>query len=105
VCFSLNAFSQSGKFDPNADRENFFRIGAKAGANINKVSRQFYKWGFNCNYLLGGFMQFKFLKTFGFQPEINFVQSSSEFTSDASDVYDDISRDGSPKKAKLECYR
>jgi len=47
-------------------------------------------------------MQFNFSKTFGFQPEINFVQSSSEFTNDASDVYDDIFRDGSQKKAKLD---
>ena len=46
-------------------------------------------------------MQFNFSKTFGFQPEVNFVQSSSEFTNDASDVYDDIFRDGSQKKAKL----
>ena len=35
-------------------------------------------------------MQFNFSKTFGLQPEVNFVQSSSEFTNDASDVYDDI---------------
>ena len=102
VFLSLNAFSQNKKFDPNADQENFFRVGAKAGVNINKINGQSYKSGFNYNYLLGGFMQFNFSKTFGFQPEINFVQSSSEFTNDASDVYDDIFRDGSQKKAKLD---
>ena len=99
--FSLSAFSQK-RFDPNRDHENFFRIGAKAGVNINKINGQAYKDGFNYNYLLGGFMQFNFSKTFGIQPEINFVQSSSEFTNSSSDVYDDIFRDGSQRKAKLD---
>lgn len=97
---SIYGFSQK-RFDPNADRENFFRIGAKAGVNINKITGQSYKEGFNYNYLLGGFMQFNFSKTFGLQPEINFVQSSSEFTDNASDVYDDLFRNGSQRKARL----
>jgi outer membrane protein with beta-barrel domain len=46
-------------------------------------------------------MQFNFSRTFGLQPEVNFVQSSSEFSNDASDIYDDLFRDGSQKKAKL----
>jgi hypothetical protein len=100
MCCSIYGFSQK-RFDPNADRENFFRIGAKAGVNINKITGQSYKEGFNYNYLLGGFMQFNFSKTFGLQPEINFVQSSSDFTDDASDVYDDLFRDGSQRKARL----
>jgi hypothetical protein len=100
MCCSIYGFSQK-RFDPNADRENFFRIGAKAGVNINKITGQSYKEGFNYNYLLGGFMQFNFSKTFGLQPEINFVQSSSEFTDDASDVYDDLFRNGSQRKARL----
>ncbi len=98
---SLHAFSQR-KFNPNADHENFFRIGAKAGVNINKINGQSYKDGFNYNYLLGGFMQFNFSRTFGFQPEVNFVQSSSEFSTSASNVYDDIFRVGSQRKAKLD---
>lgn len=83
------------------DQENFFRFGAKGGVNINKISGQSYKAGFNYNYQLGGFMQFNFSNRFGLQPEVNFVQSSSEFSTDAADVYDDIFRDGSQKKAKL----
>lgn len=100
MLLSLEGFSQK-KFNPNADHENFFRFGAKAGVNINKMTGQSYKDGFNYNYLLGGFMQFNFSKTFGFQPEINFVQSSSEFSNDASDVYDDLFVTGSQRKAKL----
>src|SRR5665647_867877 len=84
IFICANAFSQKRKFDPNADRENFFRIGAKAGVNINKINGQAYKDGFNYNYLLGIFMQFNFSKTLGLQPEFNFVQSSSEFTNNSS---------------------
>ncbi len=102
ICISANVFSQNKKFDPNADHENFFRFGAKAGVNINKINGESYKDGFNYNYLLGVFMQFNFSKTFGLQPEFNFVQSSSEFTTDASTVYDDLFLDGSQKKAKLD---
>ena len=83
------------------DRENFFRFGAKAGVNINKISGASYKSGFNYNYQLGGFVQFNFSNRFGLQPEVNFVQSSSEFSNDASNVYDDIFRSGSQKTAKL----
>ncbi|MEO7960652.1 MAG: porin family protein [Ginsengibacter sp.] len=101
LLLSMQVFSQK-KFNPNADRESFFRLGAKAGVNINKIDGQAYKDGFNYNYLLGGFMQFNFSKTFGLQPEVNFVQSSSEFTSSSSDVYDDIFRIGSQRKAKLD---
>ena len=102
IFISANAFAQSKKFDPNTDHENFFRIGAKAGVNINKINGESYKDGFNYNYLLGAFMQFNFSKTFGLQPEMNFVQSSSEFTTDGSAIYDDLFLDGSQKKAKLD---
>ncbi len=47
-------------------------------------------------------MQFNFSRTFGLQPEINFVQSSSEFSNDATVIYDDLFLDGSQKKAKLD---
>ena len=84
----------------NLDQEKFFRIGAKAGININKIQGQSYSSGFNYNYLLGGFMQFNFGRL-GLQPEVNFVQSSSEFSKDASNVYNDLFMGGSQKKAKL----
>src|SRR6185503_16252835 len=99
IFISANVFAQSKKFDPNADHENFFRVGAKAGVNINKINGQAYKDGFNYNYLLGVFMQFNFSKTFGLQPEFNFVQSSSDFANDASEVYDNLFLGGSQKTA------
>lgn len=96
---STTIFAQRNRLDE--DHENFFRIGASAGVNANKLSGQSYKKGFNYNYQLGGFMQFNFSRRFGLQPEVNFAQSSSEFTNDANDVYNDIFLDGSQKKAKL----
>jgi hypothetical protein len=99
LLISASGWSQTSKVD--IERENFFRIGGKAGVNINKISGQSYKSGFSYNYLLGGFMQFNFSKTFGIQPEINFAQSSSHFTNDATDVYDDLFADGGQRKAKL----
>ena len=96
--FSTNTFAQ--KNFRATDHEKFFRIGAKAGVNINKIQGQSYSSGFNYNYLLGGFMQFNFGR-FGLQPEVNFVQSSSEFSKDANNVYNDLFMGGSQKKAKL----
>ena len=101
IFISANSFAQR-RVDPKRDHENFFRIGAKAGVNINKITGQSYKDGFNYNYLLGAFMQFNFSRTFGLQPEINFVQSSSEFSNSTSTIYDDLFLDGSQKKAKLD---
>lgn len=95
----LPSLAQEKKFQ-QGDSERFFRFGAKAGVNINKITGQPYKSGFNYNYQLGGFLQFNFSNRFGLQPEVNFVQSSSEFSTDATDVYDDIIS-GSQVKAKL----
>lgn len=94
-----SSLSFSQEFKQN-DQERFFRIGAKAGININKIQGESYKSGFNYNYLLGGFMQFNFGR-FGLQPEVNFVQSTSEFSKDANNVYNDLFAGGSQKKAKL----
>ena len=99
LCSSLPLFAQRNPL--NMDRENFFRFGAKVGVNANKITGQSYKDGFNYNFQAGGFLQFNFSKRFGIQPEVNFVQTQSEFTDDPSDVYDDIFRDGSQKKAKM----
>lgn len=96
---STSSFAQRNKV--GGEQENFFRFGAKGGVNVNKISGQSYKEGFNFNFQAGLFLQFNFSNRFGFQPEVNFVQTSSEFSNDASDIYDDLFRDGSQKKAKL----
>ena len=95
--FSTLLFGQDFKEN---DHEKFFHIGGKGGININKIQGQSYKSGFNYNYLLGGFLQFNFGR-FGLQPEVNLVQSSSEFSKDANNVYNDLFYGGSQQKAKL----
>ena len=96
---STVSFAQSKKLD--SDHENFFRFGAKAGVNMNKISGKSYKQGFNYNFQAGAFVQFNFSNRFGIQPEVNFVQSKSEFTNDGTDIYDDLFGGGSQKKATL----
>ncbi|MBK7557287.1 MAG: PorT family protein [Chitinophagaceae bacterium] len=99
MMISLPGFAQRNK--TGGEHENLFRFGAKGGVNINKITGQSYKEGFNFNLQGGGFIQINFSSRFGIKPEVNFVQSSSEFSNDPSDIYDDIFRDGSQKKSKL----
>jgi Outer membrane protein beta-barrel domain len=84
------------------DKESFFRIGAKAGVNVNKIDGKSYNNGFNYNFQAGVFTQFNFSKTFGIQPEVNFVQSESEYNDDANIIYDDLVGGGTQHKAKLD---
>ncbi len=83
------------------DNESFFRFGGKAGVNINKINGRSYKAGYSYDYLLGGFIQFNFSKRVGLQPEVNFSQSTSTFTNESTDVYDDLFAGGSQQKARL----
>jgi Outer membrane protein beta-barrel domain len=96
---SASSFAQRSQSDD--EHENFFRIGAKGGVNVNKISGKAYKEGFNFNFQAGVFLQFNFSNRFGLQPEVNFVQTSSEFSNDANDIYYDLFQNGSQKKAKL----
>ena len=91
-------FAQSKVDD---DHESFFRLGVKAGVNINKISGKSYKDGFNYNFQGGAFAQFNFSKTFGIQPEVSFVQTQAEFTDDTNTIYDDLFGGGTQHKAKL----
>jgi len=99
LILTIPAFAQRNGVDD--EKENFFRFGAKGGVNINKISGQSYKDGFNFNFQAGAFLQFNFSDRFGLQPEVNFVQTSSEFSNDANDIYNDLFLGGSQKKAKL----
>ena len=100
LLLSTTGFAQ-GRKKLDMDHENFFRFGAKGGVNINKVTGKSYKQGFNYNFQAGAFIQFNFSNRFGIQPEVNFVQSKSEFTNDATDIYDNLFLSGSQKKATL----
>jgi Outer membrane protein beta-barrel domain len=99
LIISLPIFAQRNKLDK--EHENFFRIGAKGGVNMNKITGKSYKEGYNFNFQAGVFLQFNFSDRFGLQPEVNFVQTSSEFSNDANDIYYDLFLGGSQKKSKL----
>lgn len=99
LVLALSSHAQKSKVE--MEQERFFRFGAKLGANVNKISGKSYEEGFNFNFQAGGFLQFNFSRRFGIQPEVNFVQTQTEFSDDPSEIYDDIFRDGSQKKATL----
>jgi hypothetical protein len=98
--FSLNAHSQKKK-DPS-EKESLFRFGFKGGLNLNKIEGKSFKDEFNYNYHLGGFVQINITRKFGLQPEINFVQTTAEQSSDITVIYDDLFLEGEQKKAKLD---
>lgn len=99
ILISTTSLAQRNK--PDDDHENFFRFGVKGGANINKITGKSYQDGFNFNFQAGVFVQFNFSRRFGLQPEVNFVQTSSEFSKDVNDIYNDLFRSGSQKTSKL----
>ncbi len=100
--FSLYATVVMGQRNPlNWDHENLIRAGIKGGVNLNKIQGKSFKQGFNYNFQAGGFVQINFSKRFGLQPEVNFVQTTAEFSSDGTDIYDDLFLDGEQKKSKL----
>jgi hypothetical protein len=100
LVYATGGFAQQRSRVAVEDERNF-RFGFKAGVNANKLNGRSFQAGFRYNYQLGGFLQFNFSERFGLQPEVNWVQTSSEFTDDATTVFDDLFRDGSQKKAKL----
>jgi Outer membrane protein beta-barrel domain len=83
-------------------KESWFRIGAKGGVNINKLNGISYKDGFNYNFQAGVFAQIKITKKLSIQPEVNFVQTQTEFSDDANTVTDDLFLGGTQHKAKLD---
>ncbi|HAN66602.1 MAG TPA: hypothetical protein DCQ34_10320 [Chitinophagaceae bacterium] len=99
ISIPVASFAQKKSLE--MDHENFFRIGVKAGLNINKVKGKSFSDAFSYNYQLGGFLQFNLTNRIGIQPEISFVQSSAEVTDDGTVIYDDIFGGGSQAKAKL----
>src|SRR5947207_1373152 len=98
---SVQTFSQR-TIKNDFEKERFFRVGFNAGINVNKIQGKSFKDEFRYNYGLRGFMQFNFSRKLGLQPEVSFIQQSSEQSNDFSDIYDDISLGGSQLKAKLD---
>jgi len=104
ISFFLVSFSEmfsQRNVQNDFEKENFFRVGFNAGINVNKIQGKSFKDDFRYNYDLRGFLQFNFSRKFGLQPEISFIQASSEESNDFSDIYDDIALRGDQLKARL----
>jgi hypothetical protein len=73
---SVSAFSQG------------FKIGAKGGATINKISGQTFKEKFTYGYHIGGFVTIKLSERFAVQPEVLFNQVNVDTSSKFSTIYE-----------------
>lgn len=71
----LGAFAQS------------FKIGAKGGATLNKISGQTFKEKFSYGYHVGGFTTIGLGKKFAIQPEVLFNQINIDTSDKFSEVY------------------
>jgi hypothetical protein len=69
VLFSAGSFAQGG-----------FRLGVKAGANLNKITGQSFNDGFDLSYHVGGFAEIDFNQKWGIQPEVLWSQSTTKRT-------------------------
>jgi len=63
------------------------RIGAKLGANFNKITGQSFKEGYDLSYHAGGFLEIDLNKKWGLQPEVYFNQTTTTRTSQFSTFY------------------
>ena len=62
------------------------RFGVKAGANLNKLSGQAFKEGYDLGYHLGAFSEIELGKSLGIQPEVLFNQVNTERASGTDPV-------------------
>jgi hypothetical protein len=63
-----------------------FRLGVKAGANLNKIQGQSFNDGYNLGYQFGGFSEIDFGKKIGIQPEVLFSQSKTKYEQNTSAI-------------------
>lgn len=87
------------------DKEGFFRFGIIGGVNLNSVNGRSFKNEYNFNYQLGGFLLFNPLTKIGFQPEVHFTQQSATYSTDLTEIYDDLALGGDQAKAKLNVLK
>ena len=65
----------------------FFSLGAKAGANIFRVSGQSFNQQFRFGYALGGFVDLNFSKQWGIQPELLWSQTNTQTSNNFNMIY------------------
>jgi hypothetical protein len=78
-----------------------FHIGAKAGANINKINGKSFKDEFRYGYSVGGFMEVRLSNKFVLQPEVLFNQNSTTLDSSFKNIYQGVFNASAQSKVKL----
>ncbi len=78
-----------------------FRLGAKAGANLTKLSGIPFKEEFDLGYHLGGFAEIDFSKKLGIQPEVLFNQVNAKRSSGFNSIYTNLSNPAATSDIKL----
>lgn len=63
------------------------RLGAKLGANFNKVTGKSFSEEYDLSYHVGGFLEIDFSKKLGIQPEVYFNQATTTRTSGFNAFY------------------
>lgn len=74
-----------------------FRLGVKAGANLNKIEGQSFDQGFDFSYHLGAFAEYDFTKRWGIQPEVIWSQTSTKRGNTIDAIYSTL-----PTNVKLD---
>lgn len=87
------------------DHERFFRLGAIAAANINSIDGRSFSKDYKFNYQLGAFILINPITRIGIQPEIHFAQSTSTYSDDAGQIYDDLRSGSNQVKARLDVIK
>jgi opacity protein-like surface antigen len=70
-----------------ASQAQSFHLGIMAGANLNKIDGQDFKNEFSFGYHAGAFAELGLGKKFSIEPQVLFVQTSSDTTKNFSTVY------------------
>lgn len=74
-----------------------FRLGVKAGANLNKIDGQSFDQGFDFSYHAGAFVEYDFSKRWGIQPEVIWSQTSTKRGTNLDAIYSTL-----PTNVKLD---
>lgn len=63
------------------------RLGAKLGANLNKITGKSFNEEFDLSYHFGGFLEIDLTKKWGLQPEVYFNQATTTRSSGFATIY------------------
>lgn len=84
ACFLItNSYAQK--------KNGHFAIGAKAGANLTKISGKSFNEEFILTYQAGAFMEIDFSKKLGIQPEVLWSQTQGKTSTGLASIYTGLS--------------